>query len=480
VDAKLRKVKKVIRPNGDTHVPPRRPFEVEWQELSDRYLPFAMEDSIWRFSRPPSAHDPEQGWKLHLSATIISANLIFKKVAPLLSRSGVLFKGPRSIEELMKINSGLHYGFSQIGKFLTVYPSTTEDAVALARKLYRLTHGFHAPDVPYDVKFKPQGCVYYRYGVFGAAEIVQGKRKVSALRMPDGKLVPDRREPGSAVPSWLTDPFINARQAKRPKPKINNPLMTTFRAYEALSQRGKGGVYRALDLSVAPARLCVLKEGRHHGETDYFGRDGHWRVKHEQHVLASLRQAGLNVPRIYSAFELEGHYYLATEFIEGANLQTIIKRKGKRLSVAQALRYAGQVAQLMKRIHAAGWVWRDCKPLNLIVSTNGLLRPIDFEGACEVFFPDPTPWGTPGYITPKPGKAPNGSRVPDDLYALGATIYQLLTGRFPSAKRFPRLLGAAHRRIPSSVRRITNSLLDPDPQSRPSAVSVFKVLKPFG
>src|SRR5260370_32337053 len=131
----------------------RNPLEEEWQVLCERYLPFNPGRGVWRFNRFASPDDPPQGWKLHISATITSANKLFKKVAPLLSRSDVLFKAPRTLEELGKINSGLHYGFSQIGKFITVFPANTEDAVALANKLHRLTRNLPSPAVPYDEPF---------------------------------------------------------------------------------------------------------------------------------------------------------------------------------------------------------------------------------------------------------------------------------------------------------------------------------------
>ncbi len=451
------------------------PLETEWQTHCQKYLPINPDRGIWRFHRVQNPDDPEQGWKLHISATIFSANPVFKRVAPLLSRSGVLFKAPRSIEELGKINSGLHYGFSQVGKFITVYPRTPHQALSLANKLHELTRGFACPAVPYDIGFKTGGCVYYRYGVFGDAQIKKGRRMVSALRMPDGTLVPDRREPGHAVPSWLTDPLTNGR--RRTTPKKSTHLMVTTRAYEAISQRGKGGVYRALDLSVAPARLCLLKEGRRHGETDYFGRDGHWRVKHERAVLAALIEEGVSVPRVYRTFEVECHYYLVTEFVEGESLQRISLDRKRPLSLADALRYAKQATRLVERIHASGWVWRDCKPLNLIVSRRSVLRPVDFEGACEISVPDPTPWGTPGFTAPKLVNEPKYLRAADDLYALGATIYQLLTGRSPSTKRFPRLLDSTDGRIPAAVIKLTNSLLDPEPLRRPSAAMASRVFK---
>lgn len=405
---------------------PGQSLEARWARLSARYLPHEAEDSVWRYSRVPTADDPEQGWKLHISATVLSANEVLKSVAPFLCRSGLLFKAPRTLHELHKINAGLFYGFSQVGKFITVYPQQEAEALRLlARELHRLTGSLHGPVIPYNQPFCASTRVFYRYGAFRPLEMEQADgTRVSAIRSPTGELLPDSRGAEATTPAWATNPFENGQPKKVRRRTTPSPLQTTFCAYEALTQRGKGGVYRALDLSVSPARLCVLKEGRRHGETDWNGRDGYWRARHEGRVLAALSAAGINVPEVYSAFRVGGHYYLALEFIDGRNLQSLLSNKRKKLPLAQALRYGIQLAQLLHKIHAANWVWRDCKPLNLIVSQAGILRPIDFEGACRARRSDAASWGTPGYVPPEWRETENaGSKVPEDLYALGATLY---------------------------------------------------------
>lgn len=445
-----------------------------WQQLCDLYLPVFSEDGFWRFSRGRERDDPYQGWKLHVSATVLSANKVFEKVASYLSSLGVLFKAPSSLKDLSNINSGLKYGFSQVGKFITVYPKTAEEAVSLAHELNRMTRGFPGPDVPFDRPFSQNSRVSYRYGAFRSMRIRQADGTFApALKNSKGKLIPDLRAPGTAVPDWVTDPFPKARNRHRQ----DTPVMG-IRAYEAISQRGKGGVYRAIDLSAAPVRLCILKEGRKNGETDWNGRDGHWRVRHETSVLRRLRKAGVMVPQVYSTFQRDGHYYLAIELIEGQDLHSLMKKKSRRLPMAEAIDYGSQISDLLARIHAAGWVWRDCKPRNFIRTSAGTLRPLDFEGACKVSRPDPTPWGTPGYVPPECRREPaNGSRLPEDLFALGAVLHQLLTGRIPDKNSRPAPVEELRRQVPKALREIIRALLDPSPQARPGAREVAKVLK---
>jgi Protein kinase domain len=447
-----------------------------WAELCDRHLPVVAEDSIWRYSRESLPDDPEQGWKLHVSATILTAGRVLQAVAPLLAERGVLYKAPASLSELDKLNCGLFYGYSQVGKFITVYPRTEEEAVLLAARLHGRTRRLSAPSVPFDSKYRAGGCVHYRYGAFKALDM-EGRdgARTYAIRDPAGNLVPDVRDSASK-PDWAADPFLETGAPEAPAP-AETPLSTTFKAFRALTQRGRGGVYQALDLSVTPPRLCILKEGRKDGEVSWDGRDGRWRIRHEGRVLALLRGAGLNVPRIYSAFRAERNYYLAVEFIEGESLDQWLSRKRRRLSVAAALRRGAELARLVSRVHAAGWVWRDCKPGNVIIAEGGELRPLDFEGACPADSPDPLPWGTPSYTPPEADEPFRGqSRLPEDLYALGAVIYLLLAGR-PPDDAAPPPLEKLRKGVPLAACRVVAALLDRDPRRRPAAQAAARRLE---
>jgi hypothetical protein len=86
-----------------------RVLEQCWQELCALYLPRAAKDSIWRYHRAGSPRDPECGWKLHVSATVLNAPKILKRIAPVLIESGVQFKAPQSLIEVMTLNCGLYH-----------------------------------------------------------------------------------------------------------------------------------------------------------------------------------------------------------------------------------------------------------------------------------------------------------------------------------------------------------------------------------
>src|SRR5215210_6426748 len=158
-----------------------RRLEGRWRLLCDRHLPHAPEDSIWRYSREADPAGPAQGWKLHVSATLLSACEVLERIGPFLAARSVPYKAPRSLAELCKLNSGLFYGYSQVGKVFTVYPRTDAEAVELAARLDELTRRLPAPAVPFDQRFG--GGVYYRFGAFARMEMEHADgRRTPAIR----------------------------------------------------------------------------------------------------------------------------------------------------------------------------------------------------------------------------------------------------------------------------------------------------------
>ena len=450
-----------------------RNLEGRWRLICDPHLPCAPEDSIWSYSHEGDSAGPAQGWKLHVSATVLNACEVLKRVGPFLDARSVDYKAPRSLAELSKLNSGLYYGYSQVGKVFTVYPRTDAEAVELAARLYEMTRRMPAPAVPFDRGFG--GSVYYRFGAFARMEVehADGRRSL-AIRDREGRLVPDVRASADAEPDCVMDPFLGSLPRTR-RPKARTQLADSFRVFRALVQRGKGGVYQAVHFGGGEPKLCLVKEGRRNGEVRWDGRDGARMVRHEERVISALSESGVEAPRIYSSFEMDDNHYLVTEFIEGESLHNLLARRERRLPVPVALRYGAQLSDIFRRLHAAGWVWRDCKPANMLVTPEGRLRPIDFEGACTAEEPDPLFWGTPGF-TPPEWREPNPRTCASgDLYALGAMLYLLLTGRVPETTD-PTPVEKLRRDVPSEVNSLVMRLLDRDPDSRPPAEDVSRTL----
>ena len=414
-----------------------------------KHLP--LTDGNWTYLRPARKSDPAQGWKLHISATILSATEVFARVEPILRKNDAFSKIPGRLELLRSLNSGL-VDFSQIGKFLTVYPQSTSVALKLARELHRATRGLPGPRIPFDARYREESLVYYRFGAFRSS----ADGKPGFIHAPRGKRYRDKRAPGQAVPHWLEDPFQRSRAKSS---KWGGLISRQLLVFKAKAQRGKGGVYEAVDLSVLPVRRVIIKEGRRHGETNWDGRDGYALVKHEARVLRKLRKAGLPVPEIFQEFTQNGNRYLVLERITDRPLLPAKRMQPPKTSWRRAKRILELLGSMLDKVHAAGWVWRDCKPSHILFHGRKL-RLIDFEGACRIGETEILPWGSPDYIPP-----PNReklSRRPgtlEDDYALGVIAFQFLSGRFPPSSSCRRASIYKETRCPNRLRSRIEGML---------------------
>jgi Protein kinase domain len=455
-------------------------LEKRWRSLCDVYLPVVHPGEPWRLSRLATERDPAQGWKLHISATILTACDVLNIAGPILRRWDALYKAPQSILELKRINTGLYYGYSQIGKFITVYPQRVEDAVQIAREMDQATKGLPCPRVPSDRSLHDTSCVFYRYGAFRARHVGEDRNEDPegpwTICAPDGSLIPDKRTRDAAVPSWEVDPFLQLGHPIRPGDSGVTPLKTTYRAYEAVSQRGKGGVYKAINLRFSPAHRCIIKEGRMNGETDWDGTDGFQRILNEKRILERLLSYGIPVAQIVDYFTVGRTNFLVLESVDGTLLHSMITRRN-RLPIPEALLYGAKLAEIVGSIHDVGVAWRDCKPLNVIIDGSDRLRPLDFEGACLSDEAPLQPWGTYGYTPPEWLQDVMSRRVEaEDLYALGATLHHIFSGRPPESDAQLLPIGKLRRGIPPEVRGIVSSLTAAIPDSRPAATVVAAAL----
>ena len=139
--------------------------------------------------------------------------------------------------------------------------------------------------------------------------------------------------------------------------------------------------------------------------------------------------------------------YVVTEYVAGKTLASRIG-KGRRLSEGEALRIMSQVCAAVEYLHGEGFVHYDIKPGNVILCPDGSLRLIDFGTAHEVMHarfalsaPAP-PFATSDYMAPEQIRRRRGqTRV--DIYALGAMLYEMLTGRTPFEGDDPYLVASA-------------------------------------
>jgi serine/threonine protein kinase len=247
--------------------------------------------------------------------------------------------------------------------------------------------------------------------------------------------------------------------------------------YRVLTQVGKGGfgaVYKAADLLFGN-RLVAIKEMSQQNLTPYELAEATNTFKHEALLLASLTHP--NLPRIYEQFNEDGRWYLVMDFIEGETLEEyMLKVAGGRLSVDKVLSIAIQVCTVLEYLHnrQPPIIFRDLKPANIMLTPLGHIYLIDF-GIARHFTPgksrDTAALGSSGYAAPEQyGKAQTTPRA--DIYALGATMHELLTGLNPADSPF----NFAPMRLPphpgnGELEQLIAQLVSLDANNRPANVN---------
>ena len=148
----------------------------------------------------------------------------------------------------------------------------------------------------------------------------------------------------------------------------------------------------------------------------------------EPRLLASLNHP--NIVTILTAEKQDNVFFIVMEFVPGETLETIIARDGA-LDLARALDYTCQICNAVDHAHRQGVLHRDLRPVNVLVTDSGMLKVADFGTSrfLEIAAHGTTVIGSPPYMAPEQfhGKAVFAS----DIYSLGVTMYQMLTGVLP-------------------------------------------------
>lgn len=200
-----------------------------------------------------------------------------------------------------------------------------------------------------------------------------------------------------------------------------------FEVRSILGMGGMGAVVRAVDtklnrtvaLKFLPPSLIVKEENAR-------------KLRNEAELASSINHE--NVVNILSWHEVESVPFYAMEFIEGENLEEMVRRRGK-LSVAESFRIGLEAAHGLEALHKVKIIHRDIKPENIMISNDGRVKITDFgisrttdhimkevhEGKIA---------GSPKFMSPEQarGEAATGH---SDIYSLGAVIYFMLTGHAP-------------------------------------------------
>jgi serine/threonine-protein kinase len=237
---------------------------------------------------------------------------------------------------------------------------------------------------------------------------------------------------GALLPGLHTHPLADTIPPARLAPGL--PHIPGYEVEVVLGHGGMGVVYkarqRALDRLVAVKMLLVgpLASPQELG-----------RFRREIAALACLRHP--NIVQVFDAGEVEARPYFAMELIEGGSLAQ--KLSGTPQPARQAAALVATLAEAVQVAHQGGIVHRDLKPANILLTADGTPKIADFglarrlEGG-EGLTQSGVPMGTPSYMAPEQARGQaRAVGLAVDVYALGAILYELLTGRPPFRAETP-------------------------------------------
>lgn len=255
----------------------------------------------------------------------------------------------------------------------------------------------------------------------------------------------------------------------------NALLKQRYRVVNQLGQGGMGAVYKAADTRLGGRLVAVKEMSQRELKTQQEIIEAVNAFKSEALMLAALRHQ--NLPRIYDHFSDIGRWYLVMDFIEGETLEERLQKAGGGpLPVREVLEIGIQLCTALSYLHnqQPAIIFRDLKPANIMLTSDTHLYLIDF-GIARLFKPgqakDTSAFISAGYAAPEQyGKTQTTPQ--SDIYSLGATLHQALSGIDPSLNPF--FFAALPTTLPAGLGALILRMVEMDPGKRPASAGEVK------
>lgn len=258
----------------------------------------------------------------------------------------------------------------------------------------------------------------------------------------------------------------------------NNRLISN--RYEILSLVGSGGmadVYKAKDVRLNRYVAIKILREEYNQDKEFLER-----FDNEAKSIASLSHS--NIVNIFDFGIDDGLRYIVMELVDGITLKDYIKEKGK-LTIKETIGIAILIAQGLEVAHAAGIIHRDIKPQNIIISEDGRVKITDFgiaKSANTNTIVAGNNYGSVHYMSPEVVRG-GFIDVRSDIYSLGVTIFEMLTGKLPfngendvsvAMNHIEKDMAPLHtidRNVPKAISMVIFKCMQKKPESRYKNVS---------
>ncbi|MGH3490505.1 MAG: lanthionine synthetase LanC family protein, partial [Actinopolymorphaceae bacterium] len=352
-------------------------------------------------ARLADRQDPAEtsGRSVYVSATPESVRKVFRQAVPILARRRMPFAFAPSVSHVRWLGQP-ECPWSDFGRCLAVhFDDAAEHAELgelgeLTEELHVATAGLVGPWIPGAKPARPRSLVAVASTADGGAVGRPAEGSVGIGRRLDGRYV--------------------VRRALRSEPT--------------------GGSYLATDERPSAAATVVVTHARAHTDLDVHGRDARARLLHEARLAVRVH-GDVPVPLPLAVFTVAGDLVSVQEHLAGVPLRDWVRQHagpGAGLPADLALGIARRLSTLVRSVHAAGLVLRDLQPDRVLIGPDGAPMLRNLGGAADRGSVLPHR-GTPGYTAPelRTHLQPIPAAPAQDLYSLGALLFQLATGNDP-------------------------------------------------
>jgi len=254
--------------------------------------------------------------------------------------------------------------------------------------------------------------------------------QIESIRSKNHGVLPDdpvavckSLEDAGLVTRWQCEKFLQG--------KYKGFFLGSHKLLGHLGSGGMSSVYLAEHIIMKHKRAIKVLPKSKLGNNSYLER-----FQREAKAIASLNHP--NIVRAYDINNEKDTHYLVMEYVEGADMQNLVRKHGP-LPYAVAADYVAQAARGLHHAHEAGLIHRDVKPANLLVNKEGVVKVLDLglalfseetDASLTMEYNDKV-LGTADYLPPE--QAINSHKIDAraDMYGLGCTLYFLLTGHPP-------------------------------------------------
>lgn len=329
---------------------------------------------------------------------------------------------------------------------------------------------------PLDETENRVGDLVVAEGILSADELETLRRRAESAGSPLSRLLLARRLIDAKTLARLIRQAMRSEPDPEPEPEPEVSPGGRFELIELLGEGSTATVYRARDRHLGGQEVAVKFLRERWSEDRTITR----RFRREGRLARELDHPGF-VP-LLDAGEEAGKCFLVTEFVDGRSLAAHFEDRD--LDRPTGIRIVEGIARALEEAHRIGVVHRDLKPDNVLVDRTGQPRILDFgaarwtDASIDLTAPG-TLLGTPFYMAPEQVDTSRGPIGPwTDVWALGAILYQHLTGSHPfSATTFFRLarailetdpipLSERDATIPAAIEAVVREALERDPEAR--------------